>query len=391
MLDKNSKICTVLKTQAEVEFVNVALAEHGYRRITAFTSAKEAYEVAIRQQFDIFIMRMEMPDMPGVVLIQKLRDTGNYGHEVHLFVTDRVTTEIYNILYEFDISYVLTAPINKRAVIDKFTHLLKSENELSDFEKSYRQARSALFNKIVEMADDMAQKLNQERPKNEKVLLLLGDIAAAKETGAEDMFRYYSEALAANPKSAIANHKLAAAMMRLGRHREAATLLEAQAKLNPYNIKLLENAGLSNFEIKEYAKAEAFAGKVAQLDQGNKSAGELTARSKIARGDFSGLTDALRGSHDDKEIVSFLNNAGVKLAQGNDVPGALKMYQSCLAQLEGSKYLHAVYFNMGLAYRRLNEPENAIKAFERAVKLSPDFEKAKAAIADLKAKLTKAS
>lgn len=386
MLEKSAKICTILKNQKEVELFNIALGEQGFRKITAFTSSKEAYEVAIRQQFDIFVTRMEMPEMSGVVFLQKIRQTGNYGHEVHLFVCEKLAPPILNVLYEFDVPYVLPEPLSKRTIGDKFIHLLKSENDLTPFEKRYREARAALYNNIVDMAEAFAKELYDQQPTHEKVLLLLGDIAASRDDGAQEMYRYYSAAKDANPQSAIANHKLAEAMMRLGRHKEAAVLLDEQAKLNPYNIKLLENAGLSNFEIQNYEKAASYAQKLKTVDEASKAAGQIEVKTKIAQGDFTGLAAALKNGHDDKEIVSYLNNAGVKLAKGNDVQGALRMYQSCVEQLQGSKYLHAVHYNMGLAYRRLGDHANAAAQFEKALKLQPEFEKAASALAEVKAK-----
>ena len=384
MVEKSAKICSVLLEQREVDLFNVALAEKGFRKITSFTSSKEAYEVAIRQQFEIFITRMEMTEMSGVVLIQKLRATGNYGEEIHLFVCDRLSPEILNVLYEFDIGYVLTKPFTKQTIGEKIAHLVQSENSLSDFEKKYRQARAAL-NNLPDMAEDIAAALLKERPKDEKILLLLGDIAA-KKGAVDDMIKHYSMAKDVNPKSAIAPHKLAGALILKGRSKEAADLLDVAAKLNPYNIKLLENAGLSNFNINNFEKAESYAKQLKNIDLGNKQAGEIHVKSRIAQGDFEGMTEVLKNSHDEKEIVAFLNNAGAKLAQGNDVKGALKMYQSCLAQLQGSKYLYAVHYNIGLAYKRMGDVDKAVESFERAVKIKPDFEKAATAAAELRAK-----
>jgi CheY-like chemotaxis protein len=76
-----------LKSQAEAEMFTQGLAECGLRRITVFTSGKEAYEVCARQQFPLFVTRVEMPDMSGLVVIQKLRATGNYGLEPNLYST----------------------------------------------------------------------------------------------------------------------------------------------------------------------------------------------------------------------------------------------------------------------------------------------------------------
>jgi tetratricopeptide (TPR) repeat protein len=386
MLDKQSKIALILPTPPEVDLFMMGCGALNARNVTSFTSAKEAYEVAVRQQFDFFVTRMEMPDMTGIVLVQKLRETGNYGHEVHLFVSEKLDPRILNVLFELDINYVLVKPLDKKLVAAKIAHVFQTEARLPDFERRFREARAAFQGNLLDMAEELARALYQEQPNAEKVLILLGDIAAKQEKP-QEMLVHYANAMKVNPKSAVAAHKLAHAYMKKGENARAAQLLNSLAHLNPYNIKLLENAGLSNLHANDLDKAQEYASKLKGLDDGNRTAGEVTAQVKIAKGDFSDLAGSLKGTHDDKEIVAFLNNAGVKLAQGSDVEGALRMYKSCIDQLQGSKYLHAVHFNMGIAYKKLDDWANAAKAYAAAVRLKPDFEKAAASLAECQRKL----
>lgn len=383
MLDKSSKIALVLPSQGDIDLFSRAFGSLNFRKLTAFTSGREAYEVVIRQQFDIFVVAMDMPEMSGVVFVQKIRETGNYGNESQLFVCKKIEPPILNILHELDISHVMTSTTKPAMISEKINHLIKSENNLSDYEKNYRDARSALFNGLVEMALEMAEKLVSTENASEKAYILLGDISN-KRGNTDEMINHYAQALKLNPKSAVAAHKLAGAYLQKGESKRAADMYNMLARLNPYNLKLLENAGLSNYNVQDYDKAQAYASELKSLDHKNKSASELTVNIKLAKGDFEGLADALKGSHDDKDIVSFLNNAGVKLAQGNDAAGALRMYQSCIQQLTGSKYIHAVYFNMGIAYKKMNQIDKAIECYEKAVKIRPDFAKAAASLAELK-------
>ncbi|TWW08700.1 hypothetical protein E3A20_21720 [Planctomyces bekefii] len=386
MLSKASKIAMILPNAQEGDVFMMGLGALNARNVTCFTSAREAYQVAVRQQFDFFVTRMEMPDLSGIVLVQKLRETGNYGQEVHLFVCEKLNSKIMNVLYEMDISYVLVSPFTKQLVSAKIAHVFQAEKDLPEFEQRFREARSAFQSNLLEMAESFARELESQNPTSEKVHVLLGDIASKNEQP-DRMIVHYSNAAKVNPKSAVAAHKLAHAYMKRGDHRRAAQILNSLAHLNPYNIKLLENAGISNLQINDFEKAQSYASQLKTLDVKNKTASEVNVQVKIASGDFSGIADELRNSHDDKEIVAFLNNAGVKLAKGTDVRGALNMYQSCIEQLQDSKYIHAVYFNMGIAYKKLNDYENAASAYASAVRLKPDFEKAAQSLAECRQKL----
>lgn len=376
MLDKSCSVALVLPTQQEITTFSAALGASGFRRITAFTSAKEAYEVCTRQQFPLFVTRMEIPDMNGIVLIQKLRETGNYGQEVHLFVCDKIDATMVNSLYELELPYVLAKPFTKEAIQQKFEHLLKTENGLSPLEQQYRDARAAFYNNdLIDMAEDLVKQVLKAQPAMDRALALLGDIHMRKGQPAEAR-QHYVAALKSNPKSASAAHKLAQTYMSEGNYQQASDMLNKLAALNPFNIKLLENAGLSNFECEQYDKAKEFMGKVTALDATNKTAVSVTTQIKISEGDYTGIVAAMRKSHDEKEIVQFLNNAGVKLSQGDDVEGALKMYAACAEQLTESKFLYAIFYNMGLAYKKLGDIAKAKACLSKSLKLNPQFEKA---------------
>jgi tetratricopeptide (TPR) repeat protein len=361
----------------------VTLGECGFRRVTAFTSAKEAYEVASRQQFAAFVTRMEMPDMSGIVLIQKLRQCGNYGLEPHLFICDKLDSKLLSVTAENDLDYVLVAPLTKPAIAQKFKHLLATENALSSQERLYRDAKSAFRNGILEMAEELVRQVLAETPALEKALLLHGDILAQDGKRA-DARELYKRALHVNPKSASAAHKLAQLMMAEGDHGQAAELLNRLAALSPYNIKLLENAGLSNFNVQRYEEAKGHMASLGALDESNKAAATVTAQIKIKTGDFDGLVQSLSKSHTEKELIQFLNNAGAKLSQDNDIEGALRMYQAAVAQIQDSKFLYAIHYNIGIAYKKKQQLDAARTHFEASLKVKPDFEKAATALAELR-------
>lgn len=171
--------------------------------------------------------------------------------------------------------------------------------------------------------------------------------------------------------------------MTKGDHAQASVMLNRLAEVSPYNMKLLENAGLSSYNAKDYDKAKEHMGKLSGLDESSKIASTVTAQIKIDTGDFDGLVDALRKSHSEKELVQFLNHAGAKLSQGNDVDGALKMYNAALAGIPATnKFIYAIHYNLGIAYKRKKEFKEARSHLETSLRLKPDFDKAAAALAE---------
>jgi tetratricopeptide (TPR) repeat protein len=385
-LDKNKSVAVLMPTQEEVDFFTSGLVECGFRRVVAFRSAEEAYEVAVRQMFDVFITRMEMPKMSGIVFIQKIRETGNYGAETHLFVCDKISNDLLTLLFELDLPYVLTKPFQKPAFIQKYQHLVKSEAEVSGAEQLFRDARAAYFNQIFEMAIEMIDKVLVLNPGLEKALILKGDILQ-KQNDLKGARETYQNVLQINDKSLTAVHKLASIAMLENNPREAAEMLNKIADLNPYHIKVLENAGISCLKADMLVEAEKHMAKLAKVDEKNKVTSSVVAEVRVKQGNYDDLVNVLSKTHGEKEIIQFLNNAGIKLSKENDVAGALKMYKAAAIQLEGkTPLLYAIYYNMGIAYKKLDDKMNAAVCYRKALKLNPTFDKAKSALTELDGK-----
>ena len=375
MIQASSPVALVMPTQTEITMWMGALSACGLKKVTAFTSTTEAYEVCTRQQFPLFVTRMEMPKMSGIILIQKLRMTGNYGLEPQMFVCDKLDNKLLNVMAEYDIEYVSAAPFVGAALIEKLKHMIQMENNLSPGEVLYREAKTAFSSGIAEMAEESINEVLKGNPALEKALLLSGDIKAAK-AEYQAASEVYKKVLVFNPKSAAAAHKLAQLYTAQGDHTSAANLLSKLAEISPYSIKLLENAGLSNFAVERYDEAKRLMGKLTGLDETNKTAATVTAEIKIKDGDYDGLVETLRKSHDEKSLIQFLNNAGAKLSKGDDLDGAITMYSAAVEQITESKFLYAIHYNMGIAYKKKNDKPHAILHFKKALKINPGFDKA---------------
>lgn len=376
MLGTDVEICMILKTKEETSFFSNVFKKMGYKNITQFTSASDALEVALKKQFGLFITRMEMPGLSGVVMIQKMRATGNYGMELHLFIADIIEGTLVNTLIELELNYVLVKPFTFDRIKQKIDYLVKSENSLTEFETQYRDAKSAFNTNMLEMAEDYANKLLKIDPTSERVLSLLGDIFFNSDR-MEDAKKKFELILTINPNSSIASNKLSQIYMANKEFKKASDILNKLADVNPYNIKILENTGLSNLEIGDTEKAKKITEKLSTIDKNNKVASEVTAHVEIKNGNVEKGIASLSKSHSEKELVSFFNNKGVNLVREKKIPEAIDMYKDCISKLKKNKFLYVVHFNLGFAYYRTGDLKNAQQYLNNAVELKPDFEKAK--------------
>jgi tetratricopeptide (TPR) repeat protein len=167
---------------------------------------------------------------------------------------------------------------------------------------------------------------------------------------------------------------------------KASELMNELTKLNPLNLELLANAGLSNFEVGNLDEAKDAMNRLQGLDTQRKDASEVLAKVAIQEGDYDTAMKQLQGTHDQKELVQLLNNEGVRLSHENDIAAAIAMYQKCIKIIGENPFIYALHFNLGLAYNKQHDKANAILAFRKALELKPDFEKAASALSKLEAK-----
>lgn len=76
--NRNIKILYVDDSSTIREMVESALIEIGYMNIEAAEDGVEALALSVEEDFDFIITDINMPNMDGIELIQRLRDTLDY-------------------------------------------------------------------------------------------------------------------------------------------------------------------------------------------------------------------------------------------------------------------------------------------------------------------------
>ena len=383
--ERDVKVAIVAPSSVEGEMLHCVARECGFTNALVFTDTRKALEVAKRQQFGLFISFNEFPGMTALTMMQTLRSTGNYGVEQHLFLVDPITPEVLLVLVENNITHALTKPFSADRIAQKLTHLWHEETNMSPFETAFREAHAAYSAGLMDMAMELAMRLLKLHGLNEKLLLLLGD-AYSKTGHPTESRKFFEKAMAVNPGSAAAAHKLAHTYMLEKDFAKAADLMNELVKLNPLNIELLAHTGLSNFEIGNFDAAKGAMCHLQKLDSERKDAAQVLAQVAIKEGDYETALAQMTGNHDKKEIIQLLNNEGIKLAQKEQFQAAIEMYLKGLTAVTESPYVYALYYNLGLAYSRIHDNANAAKFLRKAIEIKPDFEKATLALSRLELK-----
>ena len=375
MIDLHKPLCLVLKSTEELAFFNNAFRILGFTDIIGFDDADAALAAIMEFNYDFFVIRMEMQQMSGLVLIQKMYASGKYGHETHLFIADKFEQKILNVLGEYDINYVMSKPFSFQRIEQKFQYMFAKENELSPSEKLLRRARVDLFSGRLDQAAALLVKLRTQSDTGLRALILSGDVEIRK-GNSRAARSFYEKALALAPDSAVASHKIADSYVKEGDFAKAEQIISRVTGDNPYNIRLLENAGIAYFETGDKARTQQTITAIRQIDRRNKISTEVESRIFIREGNFEKLIDTLAVSHSDEDLVSFLNNEGVKLSKGGSFATAIAMYSQCLAKMGANKYRYILYFNMAASHKKMGDMSQAVKLLNMALDVNPSYDKA---------------
>ncbi|SME98145.1 tetratricopeptide repeat protein [Pseudobacteriovorax antillogorgiicola] len=382
MLSKKSKVAIVTANFNVKQLIIECLSTFGFTDVQSFETTHEAYEVCSRAQYDLFIVEMDMPDNPGVTLMQRLRSTGNYGFEPMLFLGSRMNESTLNLFLEFDVDYVLMGALDKERCEAKLKYLIKTENHLPEPVQKYRDAKSAYWNGIYEMSRDLVDDLIKMGVSNERVMVLKGDILAQEQNNSEAA-SYYQQVLTKNPSSLCARNKLAKLKMAEGKYTEAKLMLDEMVELNPHHLKALENAGFTNFELGYDDLAKQQMAQLEKMDSDNDTANTVLTKVAIREGDYETASKRMEGQDNSQEIAEELNKAGVKLVKDEDFEGAIKVYLDCLRLIEDEEMTAKICYNLAFAYAKLKNMTKAREFCERALMADSGLEPAQKMMAQL--------
>ncbi|MCX5787897.1 MAG: tetratricopeptide repeat protein [Elusimicrobia bacterium] len=191
------------------------------------------------------------------------------------------------------------------------------------------------------------------RPDDATARLRLGDIYFDRRSIAE-AFAQYKRALELSPKLAAAHYAMGRLYASAGDYGWAARCYGQALRLDPKDLRAYNDLGTALYTHDEAAEAVKL----------------------FRQGLAQDVDERLPGVR--MERLNLLNNLGNALLGSGDARGALRSYLAALRLAPDDPRSH---YNCGLAWLRLNRPDEAALCFRDALRLDPDFRAAKANLA----------
>ncbi len=198
----------------------------------------------------------------------------------------------------------------------------------------------------------------------------------------DESMRSFAQALRQTPESADAWLGLAAVLHTTGRLTEESEAYDKVLALHPRLVEAWINKGAALHELKEYAAAIACYEKILALRPEHAAAWNNKGAALLRLGDLAAagrsFDEALRFHPDFYDAI--VNR--IFLSQKEDRHGETVMWADRAIPIREAAW---IWYAKGLAHLGLLESTLALKSFERATMLDPNFKEARAAIRKAKA------
>ena len=380
-LELPKKVLFIDHDPAVAESLASGLRNYGINLVRALESQSALYNFN-QQIFEVAVIEMELPQLPGLALAQKFR-----GHEskerrqiglILISAQNRQATDDA-LLSEMGDIEIIAKPINPPkllAALGKALARRKLLAEMDEVEKVCYDKLNAKNADIGAAIDYLSQRLPKLPKRAQSLYLDLLEQGGRN----DDALKLCDDRLKANPSDIVTLNAKGRMLLRLGRHAEAKAALEAADKAAPKNLDRIN--AMSEMYLKLGAPEKSIS-KMRELIDLSPEAPDIKFEMFKKLETFGFPDHALSFTRDTTppaEVVRFYNNKGVALAKGESAGEAVAEYERALKVYPKHRENYRILFNLALAYaadKSVEATNKALDAIGRCLELKPDFDKAK--------------
>ncbi len=318
-----------------------------------------------------------MPRLNGLELLRRFRAHPTYETTPFLMITGEVTEEIVAAAAESEVDGYLLKPFKITALESRLRTIILNRHQPSAGEALFRKAKKLAAGQRHQEALSLLQKLLAPPFKKQaKVLNLLGECHLALKSYAAAT-AFFTQALELNPQYWKACQNLAALYEELGNLAEARRFLEQAHHLSPLNPGRLFRLGQLCLKTGAPRRARLYLQESlnccqAFLDKAElPEVAEIFLQASLDQATEELLLELIR-DHPDNALLCLC--LGLALRRQNRHQDALRCYETALALASDNE---KVYFHLGVLRFEMGDREKARQAFQTALRLRPGFAEAR--------------
>lgn len=342
----------------------------GVKNVQGFTDPEIALEsLANNKEPTVIIHEWKMPNINGPIFLQRIRQMGFYKSNIFI-MSSLVKQSDAPLLGEMGVQDVLEKPLKDKQLIKSLVFAARQQKNITDERFFERKLLGYLSVSDFNSAHRTRRKFFAENKMNDYYqpyidalfFYYLRDYAKAK-------VEIFTSIKRGNKSIKVYNFA-GKILMKLRDFENALRCLEKANNLSPINIIRLCAIAESNSEMNSFDVAQKTIDKLKKLDPRNKKVVITEANFSLTKGDVDKAQKLIKQIENLDEILAYLNNRGVALAQQNKSDEALNFYSQAISAFPSNRkeLLDPVHYNMGLSYIRMDNIDDALKEFKQVKK-----------------------
>lgn len=371
-MGNKKKLTNSLKEECDLQAEFVSDLE---KLIPHLVSSKSRYFIHDWDAFD---------EQENYKLHQQISGIQTLQHLCRVICAEEMSTKIYSLAGELRINRLVT----------KAAFKLNTGNEINNVKNTYQNTNPILKELIgiqngnivysQERIDKIVKACYIDYPHELTVKVEYANLCYRKEEYS-DTLKLVEEILNNDSHHVRALTLKAKVFSKQDMFVEATELLQKADFLSPQNSDRLILIGDIFYKRKKTKKAREYYHKAIESSKGtsfiednikNERAVEKLTTFEIQQDNMIGAVDFFQNCLSEDEIAGTFNNIGIAAVKSSRHRDAIRLYEIAESSLQTNKYRHMVCFNIGLAYKYLNNFEKSLLYFETALKIKPDYEKA---------------
>jgi tetratricopeptide (TPR) repeat protein len=169
-------------------------------------------------------------------------------------------------------------------------------------------------------------------------------------------------------------HLYGRCMLKFSRYDDACTVLKAANFFNPFNVDRLIDLGNALLNSDKVALAEESFNSALAIEADSLEAIRGKSKCRLMEGDVNEALSLLRQLSSPRELASVFNDSAIISIRLGRFQVGIQLYRAAIKAVGSTPLVVAkLYFNLGIAFHKTGEIEDAYEAFRTAVLTDPGF------------------
>ena len=365
----NIKNAVVVDSDSAVQGeVSRVLQELGVETIRCYSDGRTAFDAVLEHRDnDLFIHEWRIPKLTGPLLLQKAKDE---AAQIAPFVVYSSLIQVADVHFvrEMGVTTVIPKPCTHEDMIKNLIWTVQQEHNPTEPLTMERNLRRAILKKDWFLVDDLSTKiLNTATTTLGNRELIQAEVAFGRGQLEEARTLALSAFKNAGDSIFVLN-LLGKLMTQLHELPMALKCYQKAQELAPHNLDRLCQIAELQSDLNQPEKSAETQAKVLKMDATSERLKETKAKIAIKTGQEEVAKKMMLGIRQVENVISYMNNLAVSLAQKGQVAEGIEQYQKTLRSLPVNRadLIAVVHYNLSLALIRAQRYDEALEHLDKA-------------------------